>query len=128
MKRYILETKRVFVVDEGTTPVRMYNYPVRIDSVLSYVSILTISTEYQITLASVHRHDTIEMVVHSAATLVNYVSVPQVVGGSIVAAGLWSVKAWAGGRKCTWEREWAGKMILVVVGLSPQSRVKALAG
>jgi hypothetical protein len=127
MKRYILETKRVFVVDEGTTPVRMYYYPVRMDSVSSYVSIL-ISLKYQSTFASVQIHDTIEMVVHSAATLVNYVSVPQVVGGSIVAAGLWSVKAWAGGRKCTWEREWAGKMILVVVGLSPQSRVKALAG
>jgi len=43
MKRYIVETKRVFVVDEGTTPVRMYYYPVQFDSVLSYVSILTIS-------------------------------------------------------------------------------------
>lgn len=59
------------------------------------------------------------MVVHTAAQLVNYVSVPQLIGGSVAAAGLWSVKAWAGGRKCTWEREWAGKMILVVVRRVP---------
>jgi hypothetical protein len=58
------------------------------------------------------------MVVHTAAQLVDYVSVPQLIGGSIAAAGLWSVKAWAGGRKCTWEREWAGKMILIVVSES----------
>jgi len=56
-----------------------------------------------------------EMVVHTAAQLVEYVSVPQLIGGSVAAAGIWSVKAWAGGRKCIWEREWAGKMIMVVV-------------
>jgi hypothetical protein len=27
-----------------------------------------------------------------------------------------SIKAWASGRKNTWERDWAGKMVLVVVG------------
>lgn len=55
--------------------------------------------------------------VHSAAQLVEYVSVQTLIGSTVVAAGAWSVKAWAGGRKCTWEREWAGKMIMVVVSL-----------
>lgn len=55
------------------------------------------------------------MVVHSAAQLVNYVPIQQVLGATVAAAGLWSIKAWAGGRKCIWEREWAGKMILIVV-------------
>jgi hypothetical protein len=57
------------------------------------------------------------MVVHTAAQIVEYVSVPTLIAGSVGAAGMWSVKAWAGGRKCTWEREWAGKMIMVVVSL-----------
>jgi hypothetical protein len=26
-----------------------------------------------------------------------------------------TLKAWSGGRKNTWERDWAGKMILVIV-------------
>lgn len=55
------------------------------------------------------------MVVHSAAQLVNYIPLQQVLGSTVAAAGLWSVKAWAGGRKCVWERDWAGKMILIVV-------------
>ena len=55
------------------------------------------------------------MVVHTAAQIVEYVSVPNLIGGTVAAAGAWSVKACAGGRKCTWEREWAGKMIMVVV-------------
>lgn len=55
------------------------------------------------------------MVVHTAAQIVEYVSVPNLIGGTVGAAGLWSLKARAGGRKCTWEREWAGKMIMIVV-------------
>lgn len=55
------------------------------------------------------------MVVHSAATLVNYIPLQQVLGSTVAAAAIWSVKAWAGGRKCVWERDWAGKMILIVV-------------
>lgn len=30
-----------------------------------------------------------------------------------------TLKAWAGGRKNTWERDWAGKMILVIVSTDP---------
>ena len=56
--------------------------------------------------------------VHTAAQIVEYVSVPTLIAGTVGAAGMWSVKAWAGGRKCTWEREWAGKMIMVVVSQS----------
>jgi hypothetical protein len=59
------------------------------------------------------------MVVHTAAQIVEYVSVPTLIAGTVGAAGMWSVKAWAGGRKGTWEREWAGKMIMVVVSQSP---------
>jgi hypothetical protein len=61
-------------------------------------------------------------VVHTAAQIVEYVSVPTLIAGTVGAAGMWSVKAWAGGRKCTWEREWAGKMIMVVVSQSTSLR------
>lgn len=36
-------------------------------------------------------------------------------------AGATYAKARAGGRKCTWERDWAGKMIMIVVsGMSTE--------
>jgi hypothetical protein len=63
-------------------------------------------------------------VVHTAAQIVEYVSVPTLIAGTVGAAGMWSVKAWAGGRKCTWEREWAGKMIMVVVSRVYESTPK----
>lgn len=58
------------------------------------------------------------MPVHSLASLLTHASVPSVIGASSAVAVLVGVKAWAGGRKCTWERDWAGKMILVVVSCS----------
>ena len=56
------------------------------------------------------------MPIHGIAALlegkVNYRYATLAVGVIVVLAML---KAWSGGRKNTWARDWAGKMILVVV-------------
>jgi len=57
------------------------------------------------------------MPLHSAASFLDNASSSEVFYGAVGLLALYAVKAWAGGRKCTWEREWAGKMIWVVVCL-----------
>jgi hypothetical protein len=56
------------------------------------------------------------MPIHGIAALlegkVNYRYAALAVGVIVVLAML---KAWSGGRKNTWARDWAGKMVLVVV-------------
>jgi hypothetical protein len=56
------------------------------------------------------------MPIHSLATLLDGVDASTIIVGAATLLGTVSLKAWTGGRKCTWEREWAGKMILIVVG------------
>jgi hypothetical protein len=56
------------------------------------------------------------MPIHSLASyLSDAVEVSTVVSVVVGVAGLFAVNRWAAGRKNTWERDWAGKMILVVV-------------
>jgi hypothetical protein len=55
------------------------------------------------------------MPIHSIATVLDDVEISTVITAALTLLGIVSVKAWSGGRKCTWEREWAGKMILIVV-------------
>ncbi|WWD22715.1 hypothetical protein CI109_107208 [Kwoniella shandongensis] len=55
------------------------------------------------------------MPVHSLAEYLGDISTSQLVVGAGVFAVLFWLKAWSGGRSTTWEREWAGKMILVVI-------------
>jgi hypothetical protein len=55
------------------------------------------------------------MPVHSAASLLTHTSIGSIIGVSTGVAALVGLKAWSGGRKCTWERDWAGKMILIIV-------------
>ncbi|OCF34854.1 hypothetical protein I316_03400 [Kwoniella heveanensis BCC8398] len=59
------------------------------------------------------------MPVHSLATLFGDVSVDTLVVGALAFAAILGIRTWLGGRKCTWERDWAGKMILVVAPPSP---------
>ncbi|WWC90168.1 uncharacterized protein L201_005101 [Kwoniella dendrophila CBS 6074] len=59
------------------------------------------------------------MPVHSLASLFGNITTSQLVIGAITFALVIFVKAWAGGRKCTWERDWKGKMILVVASPTP---------
>ncbi|WVR03121.1 hypothetical protein IAU60_000111 [Kwoniella sp. DSM 27419] len=54
------------------------------------------------------------MPVHSLATFFGDVSASQLVVGAFAFALIIAVKTLVGGRKCTWERDWAGKMVLVV--------------
>ena len=55
------------------------------------------------------------MPIHTAAKYLDNASPNQLLFGAVGLLTFYIVKAWAGGRRCTWEREWAGKMILVVV-------------
>ncbi|WWC67282.1 uncharacterized protein I206_101190 [Kwoniella pini CBS 10737] len=64
------------------------------------------------------------MPVHSLATVFGNISSSQLIVGAITFALIIFVKAWAGGRKCTWERDWKGKMILVVA--SPTTTIITL--
>nr|XP_031862078.1 uncharacterized protein CI109_002491 [Kwoniella shandongensis]KAA5529150.1 hypothetical protein CI109_002491 [Kwoniella shandongensis] len=59
------------------------------------------------------------MPVHSLAEYLGDISTSQLVVGAGVFAVLFWLKAWSGGRSTTWEREWAGKMILVVGSPTP---------
>ena len=55
------------------------------------------------------------MPIHSIASYLDNATGSQLIVGALALAGFYGIRVWAGGRKCTWEREWAGKMILVVV-------------
>ena len=57
------------------------------------------------------------MPIHSVAKILDSASSSELFYGSITLLAIYIARAWAGGRKCTWEREWAGKMIFVVVCL-----------
>ncbi|WVQ64345.1 uncharacterized protein L199_002507 [Kwoniella botswanensis] len=59
------------------------------------------------------------MPVHSLASAFGNISPSQLMLGAFIFALVIVVKAWAGGRKCTWERDWKGKMILVVAPPTP---------
>lgn len=52
-----------------------------------------------------------------AALLEGRVNYRYAVTGVIFVVLVAMLKAWSGGRKNTWERDWAGKMILVIVSL-----------
>ena len=55
------------------------------------------------------------MPIHSAATLLGDYDLTNVVGALALLAALWFARARINGRRNTRERDWAGKMILVVV-------------
>lgn len=55
------------------------------------------------------------MPVNYLATYASYVSTNRLIYGAFLVFGLYLVKAWTGGRRNTWERDWTGKMILIVV-------------
>lgn len=55
------------------------------------------------------------MPIHSLATFLGDTNTSQLFFGAAALATVVGVKAWSGGRKCTWERDWAGKMIMIVV-------------
>ena len=55
------------------------------------------------------------MPVHSLATVLQYVEGNYLILGALGIGALGLIKIRSGGRKTTWEREWAGKMILIVV-------------
>ncbi len=57
------------------------------------------------------------MPIHSIATAFSDARTEYILGAVAAVVLLYSVKIWAGGRKCTWERDWAGKMILIAVSL-----------
>ncbi|WRT63245.1 uncharacterized protein IL334_000148 [Kwoniella shivajii] len=59
------------------------------------------------------------MPVHTLAEVFGNISTSQLILGATTFALVISIKAWAGGRKCTWERDWKGKMILVVAPPTP---------
>jgi hypothetical protein len=55
------------------------------------------------------------MPVHTAASILSSVDTTHFVLAALGVAGLGWVKQKMGGRTCTWERDWAGKMILIIV-------------
>ncbi|ORY27349.1 hypothetical protein BCR39DRAFT_538425 [Naematelia encephala] len=59
------------------------------------------------------------MPIHSVASLVDDIATNNIILAAFGFATVISLKAWAGGRKCTWERDWAGKMILIVAPPTP---------
>ncbi|WVF66581.1 hypothetical protein IAT40_001321 [Kwoniella sp. CBS 6097] len=59
------------------------------------------------------------MPVHSLATLFGDISVDTLIVGALAFAAILGVRTWLGGRRCTWERDWAGKMILIVAPPTP---------
>ncbi|KAK8844731.1 hypothetical protein IAR55_006581 [Kwoniella newhampshirensis] len=59
------------------------------------------------------------MPVHTLAEYLGDISTSHLVVGAGVFALLFWIKIWSGGRSTTWEREWAGKMILVVASPTP---------
>jgi hypothetical protein len=55
------------------------------------------------------------MPIHTAASLLQYID-PTTFGLTVFGVAITGyVKQRSGGRKCTWERDWAGKMILIIV-------------
>ncbi|WVQ94190.1 hypothetical protein IAU59_001268 [Kwoniella sp. CBS 9459] len=59
------------------------------------------------------------MPVHSLASLFGDISIDTLIVGALTFAAILGVRTWLSGRKCTWERDWAGKMILVVAPPTP---------
>jgi hypothetical protein len=55
------------------------------------------------------------MPIHSLASFFGNASTSQLVVGAATVAGVYGVKVWSGGKTSTWERDWAGRMILIVV-------------
>ncbi len=59
------------------------------------------------------------MPIHSAAAwLSTGASLTGYAYAGLALVGALALKRWASGRRNTWERDWAGKMVLVVVGAS----------
>ncbi|KAE8541228.1 hypothetical protein D1P53_002585 [Cryptococcus gattii VGV] len=59
------------------------------------------------------------MPIHTIASAFGDISTSQLIAGAATFAVIFWLKLWSGGKKCTWEREWAGKMILVVAPPTP---------
>ena len=55
------------------------------------------------------------MPIHSAASWLGHYDLANTAAVVLACTALWALKSWLGGRQNTWERDWAGKMILVVV-------------
>ena len=55
------------------------------------------------------------MPVHSVATVLQHVEGNYLIFGVLAIGALGLIRVRSGGRKTTWERDWAGKMILIVV-------------
>jgi hypothetical protein len=55
------------------------------------------------------------MPIHSAASWLGHYDLANTAAVVLACTVLWALKSWLGGRQNTWERDWAGKMILVVV-------------
>lgn len=55
------------------------------------------------------------MPIHTLASAFGTASSSQLVLGGATLVGVYSTKVWAGGKRSAWERDWAGKMILIVV-------------
>jgi hypothetical protein len=55
------------------------------------------------------------MPVNYLASHASYVSTNRLILAALAVLGVYVLKAWTGGRRNTWERDWTGKMILVVV-------------
>ncbi|OWZ36391.1 hypothetical protein C347_00562 [Cryptococcus neoformans AD2-60a] len=59
------------------------------------------------------------MPIHTLASVFGDISTSQLIAGAATFAVVFWVKLWSGGKKCSWEKEWAGKMILVVAPPTP---------
>lgn len=59
------------------------------------------------------------MVVHISAELFGGFDYNTLVAVAATTATAYAVKVFAGGKKCTWEREWAGKLIMIAVSMGP---------
>lgn len=56
------------------------------------------------------------MPLHTAASALQYIDTTVLALTVAGLAGTGLIKTTLGGRTCTWERDWAGKMIIVSVG------------
>ncbi|WVN88518.1 uncharacterized protein L203_103729 [Cryptococcus depauperatus CBS 7841] len=59
------------------------------------------------------------MPIHTLASVFGDIPTSQLVLGAATFALIFSLTIWAGGKKCVWEREWAGKMIMIVAQPTP---------
>ncbi|KAL7420205.1 hypothetical protein Q5752_005171 [Cryptotrichosporon argae] len=59
------------------------------------------------------------MPIHLAAGLLQHVDTSVLVGCAGAALAAYTARTWVGGRRCTWEREWAGKLIMIVAPPTP---------